>query len=72
MKNVESDRNSFADLAFAFYRAELCRICGKQIGDDDNPIYAGYSKCNSSRTAHEKCWAEKKDDKESWYLSEDE
>ncbi len=40
------------------YCHEPCRICGDLITEADLPelVFAGYSECNTSRTAHGNCW----------------
>lgn len=44
------------------YVNEPCRVCGKMIepSDLDDLVYAGYSVCNKSRSAHGDCWVAKK------------
>lgn len=60
-------------LAKAFYADEPCRICGKLITMADiqnGAVYAGYSKDNKSRSAHENCWRNQPP-KSEWAYPED-
>lgn len=46
-------------VAIGMYVGEPCRICGGIISVADiqaGAVFAGYSKCNKSRTAHKECW----------------
>ena len=52
-------KNALVNLALAFYAGEPCRICGKPLTMEDindGAVFAGYSKDNSSRSAHRLCW----------------
>ena len=35
---------------------EPCRICGGEVMQGDE-VWAGWSSCNTTRLAHEQCWA---------------
>lgn len=43
-------------LALSMYENEPCRICGKNIVDASVCVFAGYSKDNAARSAHQACW----------------
>ena len=56
MEGFYADRKALAAMALSTHKGEPCRICGKLIGNDENPVYAGYSSCNTTRSAHGDCW----------------
>jgi hypothetical protein len=59
-------------LILGMYAGEPCRICGEniQMGDlmdiKNGAVYAGYSECGTSRSAHKACWDKYKDDTLKW------
>jgi hypothetical protein len=64
--------NSMTELAISFYVGEPCRICGILMTREalNDAVFAGYSKCNKSRTAHKHCWTQDLP-KDIWAYSED-
>lgn len=65
-------------LFLAMYEGEPCRVCGKPIKMADitsedqslGVVYAGYSICSKSRSAHTVCWNENKDRADTWAYPE--
>ena len=44
------------DAVHSMYEDEPCRVCGVLIGQLTKQVFAGYSACSKSRTAHKECW----------------
>jgi hypothetical protein len=62
-----------AALQRSMYGGEPCRICGgEQLPEDsESQVFAGYSSCNTTRTAHKQCWQSQGHDKSSWAYPND-
>lgn len=69
---TQTQHETLVNLAMAMYVDEPCRICGKMInpGDLRKLKWAGYSACNTSRSAHNQCWQEDKP-KSEWAYPQD-
>jgi hypothetical protein len=56
--DVDNGLSAAIDMALAMYTNEPCRICGRNIEREDvgGLIFTGYSKDNTSRAAHGRCY----------------
>ena len=62
---MQTTKERAVEIAMAMHRNESCHICGKIIGDDIDPVFAGYSKGDKNRAAHRNCW-DNQPEKEHW------
>lgn len=56
---IPMNRKDVLEMAIMAYVDEPCRICGKPITREDmtnHARFAGYSKNDKSRAAHNDCW----------------
>lgn len=53
--DLEAEKQHALDMALSFNRDKTCQICGKPIGDELDPVIAGFSESNEMRLAHQKC-----------------
>ncbi|MEW8230379.1 MAG: hypothetical protein AB2745_08650 [Candidatus Thiodiazotropha endolucinida] len=53
--DLEAERQHALEMALSFNRDETCQICGKLIGDELDPVIAGFSETIEIRLAHQKC-----------------
>lgn len=70
---TQVNKTTALHIALAMCTNEPCRICGLNITPEDlgDLVFAGYSSCSKSRSAHSSCWQKFKDNKEVWSYPKD-